>query len=168
MKMYHFLLLLLVFSSSFASEGVPKKDSCDIITLTDGRAAVVKVIEIGITEIKYRSCDDQDGPLRIVLKENVYSIYYKNGRKEIFNSNSAPRSPNYNNRNSGTQAEGFSIAAMILGLLGFGPLSIILGAIGLGKINADPEKWSGRGMANAGIILGVLWTILYTILIIAS
>ncbi len=166
MRLYYFIFFLFTLFSSSASHNLSIKDSCDIITLTDGRAAVVRVIEIGITEIKYKSCDDPSGPLRIVLKENVYSIYYKNGRKEIFNADSAPRSPSNHNRSGQTQYEGFAITAMVLGILGFGPLPIIFGAIGLGKINANPQRWAGRGMANAGIILGIIWTAIIILYII--
>lgn len=53
-------------------------------------------------------------------------------------------------------------AALGLGILGFiVPFfpciaAIILGAIALSKINSEPEKYRGSGLAIAGIILGVL------------
>lgn len=60
---------------------------------------------------------------------------------------------------------GFSIASLVLGILGlfrygllFGPLAIIFGIIGLNR--------EGRGMALAGLILGIIDIILWLVLIL--
>ncbi len=69
---------------------------------------------------------------------------------------------------SGTQDEyekpaiGFAIASLVLGILGLGSLpfaasllAIIFGAVALKRIRRNPGQ-EGRGMAVAGIILGIL------------
>jgi len=54
-----------------------------------------------------------------------------------------------------------AIAALVMGIVGlifFGPLAIlaiIFGAIGLGQTGKDPNL-KGRGMAVAGLVLGII------------
>ncbi len=59
--------------------------------------------------------------------------------------------------------EPMAIAGFVLGLvsilfLGFitGILAIIFSALGLQKINREPELFSGKGLAVAGLILGII------------
>ncbi|MBA7594356.1 hypothetical protein ES703_01297 [subsurface metagenome] len=62
---------------------------------------------------------------------------------------------------AGTRTSGFAIAALItgiVGLLSFGPLAIlaiIFGAIGISQTNKDPNL-KGKGMAVAGLVLGII------------
>ena len=60
---------------------------------------------------------------------------------------------------------GFSIAALVLGLLGIWPLAIIFGGIGLSQTKPG-RNVSGRGMAIAGLVLGIVvgafWIGLFT------
>jgi hypothetical protein len=48
----------------------------------------------------------------------------------------------------------------VLGILG-----IIFSAIGLGKISKDSSRWKGKGMAIAGLVVGVVDIILWIILL---
>jgi len=59
--------------------------------------------------------------------------------------------------------KGLSIASLIFGIIGTAPLlstasivAIILGHISLSKIKKSPEKYSGKGLAMVGLILGYL------------
>jgi uncharacterized membrane protein YvbJ len=60
---------------------------------------------------------------------------------------------------------GFSIAALVLGLLSIWPLAIIFGGIGISQTKPG-RNVSGRGMAIAGlalgIVVGLLWIGLFT------
>jgi len=62
---------------------------------------------------------------------------------------------------TGERTSGMAIAALIMGILGliaFGPLAIlaiIFGAIGIGQANKDPNV-KGKGMAVAGLVLGII------------
>ncbi len=67
--------------------------------------------------------------------------------------------------NDSPRTEGFSVASLVLGIVGwFIPiigllcclLAVIFGVIGIVKISNNPEKFKGMGMAIAGTILGVL------------
>ena len=70
------------------------------------------------------------------------------------------------------QSNGFAIAALVCGIVGLfianfilGPLAIIFGGIGLSRANRGAR---GRGMALAGIILGVIAIVLFIILLAAA
>ncbi|WP_350257825.1 DUF4190 domain-containing protein [Scrofimicrobium sp. R131] len=53
--------------------------------------------------------------------------------------------------------DGFSVAALVLGILGFNIIAIIFGIIGLNR-TAD-GRYSGRGFAIAGIVLGAVYLV---------
>lgn len=63
------------------------------------------------------------------------------------------------------------IGLFIFGLI-LGILAIIFSAQGLKEINQNPDKWTGKGYAIAGIILGIIdiigWLILLLILLAAA
>ena len=60
---------------------------------------------------------------------------------------------------------GLSIAALVLGLVGIWPLAIIFGGIGISQTKPG-RNVSGRGMAIAGLVLGIvvglIWIGLFT------
>lgn len=67
--------------------------------------------------------------------------------------------------NDSPRTEGFSVASLVLGIVGwFIPyvgllcclLAVIFGIIGIVKISNNPDKFKGMGMAIAGLVLGVL------------
>lgn len=64
----------------------------------------------------------------------------------------------------GLSIVGFFIAGLILGII-----SIILCSIGLKEIKQNPDKWTGKNYAIAGIIMGIIdiigWIIIILILL---
>lgn len=58
----------------------------------------------------------------------------------------------------------FAIASFICGLLIWIPLfntvlgimAVVLGVLAIKRVNKDPERYSGQGLALAGIILGTI------------
>lgn len=67
-----------------------------------------------------------------------------------------PGAPVHQARNSG-----FAIAALVLGLLGLcgigSILAIIFGAVAIKQIDESNGELTGKGMAKAGLILGIVW-----------
>lgn len=144
-----FLLVAGIFTSS--SFYFPIAD-CDVITMKNGKEIDVKVLEITTNVVKYKYCDYADGPIISVLREDVYSIKYPNGKKEVL--------PEIIPMDKSRKVDGLSVASMILGLSGVGLLSIIFGAIGLRRIKNNPKDLYGKGYAKAGIWLGIITTII--------
>jgi len=56
---------------------------CDEIVLYGGDRMKAKVLEINENEIKYKKCDNLDGPTYTMSKSNVREIHYANGTDEM-------------------------------------------------------------------------------------
>lgn len=68
-------------------------------------------------------------------------------------------------------AQGLAIASLVCGIVGLigcclwylslplALVAIVTGHLMIGKINADPQRFAGKGMARAGLILGYLGAI---------
>lgn len=67
--------LLLVHVSVFCQ---------DTIVMRNNTKIIAKVLEINVSEIKYKRFDMLDGPLYIELKSNILFIKFANGIKEEF------------------------------------------------------------------------------------
>jgi len=59
--------------------------SQDFIYKQDGTQIESVVVEITDTHIKYKLYNQQDGPLRNIIKTDIIQIIYKDGTKETFN-----------------------------------------------------------------------------------
>lgn len=60
---------------------------------------------------------------------------------------------------------GMAIASMVLSLVGVSALGVIFGHVALSDIQKTGKD--GRGMAIAGVVLGYIGVVLYTLLIVA-
>jgi hypothetical protein len=67
-----------------------------------------------------------------------------------------------------------AVAALITGLLGVvtcpfvGIAGLVLGSKARREIDSDPQRYTGRGMATAGFVLGIVGTVLTALLVVAS
>jgi hypothetical protein len=135
-------------------------DQCDTIILISGSMIIGKVAEIGLSEVKYRRCDNLDGPVISISKSDISVIKYINGTKDYFTSNSAVT----NNYDSDTRKiEGLGLAGFISGIVGLfifgiplGLVAMIFGGISLIKIEKQPTKYKGKGFALASLIVGTV------------
>ena len=59
--------------------------SQDVITLKTGEDISAKIVEVGLTDIKYKKFDNIDGPSFTILKSDVLMTRYKNGTKDVYN-----------------------------------------------------------------------------------
>jgi len=158
------LLFAIVCHSASASFPVKKGlNDCDNIIMQDGSEISAKVLEITPSMIKYRLCNQSEGPVRSVGKDEVFMIKYSNGYKEKIEH----QSESFDEPVEKEEAEksgGFGVAAFILGILGFfvpytGLLAIIFGAIGLGK------NRKSKILAGIGLALGLANLVLVLILL---
>jgi hypothetical protein len=64
------------------------------------------------------------------------------------------------------------VAALVTGLLGVltcpfvGIAGIVLGSKARREIDADPQRYTGRAMATAGLVLGIVGTVLTALLML--
>jgi hypothetical protein len=150
-----------VFKSKFADTS-----KCDNILLGNGDEISAKVVEITPTLIKYKKCNNLNGPLVSIEKSKVFSITYSNGSKEVINRQDISI-PKQQVTDDDDKRNGFAIASLIFGILGIPVLAIVFGAIQMHLIRKSPTKYGGRGMAVAGYILGVIWLTLILLLLFA-
>ena len=73
--------LVLLFVSLFVF--MAPSMAQDIITKKDGTAIKAKVMEVGVSEIRYLDVDKQVDVIYALPKSEVYSITYENGQKEL-------------------------------------------------------------------------------------
>ncbi|MBN1143561.1 MAG: DUF4190 domain-containing protein [Bacteroidales bacterium] len=146
------------------------KDSiivCDTLVFKAGNILLAKVIEIGVNEVKYRECENLSGPLISILKSDVFMIKYPNGTRDYFDQEAPVIRAETVDQKAPEQvirkSEGLGTAGFIAGLLGLfiagiplGIFAIIAGSISIGKINRYPEKYKGKGLATASVIIGLI------------
>ena len=61
-------------------------EQCDEMITRKGDTIMIKTIEIGEYEIKYKNCDYLSGPVFSIQKSSVFMITYSNGAKSVFKS----------------------------------------------------------------------------------
>lgn len=161
--------IFLKFSEQKKQFPVKPIEECDVIALKNNEEISAKVLEISQTEIKYKKCDNLNGPTFIIPKSNVAKIKFSNGTIEVINSiNSKAEESDYYSPASKPEIQPYSgeiiinryaLASMILAVVSIFvfplvPLPIIFGIIALKQIKRNPEAYTGKGMAIFGIILG--------------
>ncbi len=67
----------------------------DKMVFTNGDELMVNVQEITDAEVKFRTADNPSSPLRSVSKSEIFCIYYKNGKKELFTTEFNKPEPRY-------------------------------------------------------------------------
>ena len=74
-----YLFILLACSSKFIK-------AQDTLTIRSGENVIVKIIEVGSSEVKYKKIDNLNGPVFAILKSELYLIRYENGSKDDFSN----------------------------------------------------------------------------------
>lgn len=152
---------------------------CDEVILKNGDSFMAKVIEIGVREIKYKKCNVESGPNYSIAKSSVFMIKYANGEKDVFAEENNDYSNSSYDKSGLVKEEPLGVASLIIGSLGFVValllsvyLGLILSVIGgifavisLNKINKNPAKYKGKGLANAGLIVSIITALLSLIFI---
>ena len=155
---------------------------CDVIMLRNGEEIKGKVLEINLTEVKYKRCDNPNGPIISLRKQDVFIIKYANGTKDVINNATTQSNPD---ETSAAIVCPEAIAGFILALAAF-PISLfllfliselalpvfliftiaglVLSGIALAKINRNPEKYRSRGLEIAGLVFGILGAVIGSIL----
>tara|TARA_B110000879_G_C11093749_1_gene480153 strand:- start:698 stop:1339 length:642 start_codon:yes stop_codon:yes gene_type:complete len=85
MKTFLFTLIIAFISIPCNSQ--------DIIIKKDGTSIIAKVKKIGTDEIEYLKHEKLNGPIYIIIKNDVLVIYFEDGSTEIINTNSNSEKP---------------------------------------------------------------------------
>jgi hypothetical protein len=76
--MKNLLLIILLASST----NIIKAQ--DTLTMRSGENIIVKIIEVGSSEVKYKKIDNLNGPGFSIFKSELSMIQYENGSKDVF------------------------------------------------------------------------------------
>jgi len=74
-----YILLFILF---ICSSNIIKAQ--DTLSMRSGENILVKVIEVGTTEVKYKKLDNLNGPVFSILKSDLLMIKYENGTSEDY------------------------------------------------------------------------------------
>jgi hypothetical protein len=162
-----------IIKSHIPKLGLNNEGDCAEIIKRDGDIILGKIIEVGITEIKYKKCDNLEGPTYSILKSEVFMMKYANGSKDVFKEET-------NQNNSANNAQPYSGGASLdyMGLTGIftaflalivflfasslvgallGLIPLILGAESLSMEKKNPGRWTTKkSLGRASLILGIL------------
>lgn len=184
LKVFGILIVLFVLSSMVVPTNITSTltnkspiDNCDVIYFINGERVEASNIVIDGEFVRYKNCDNIDGPTYEAFKSDVSKIEYANGstldfKKEASRSGDVKTDPL---SIFAFASGGVGILSLIAGGLGglgilFALGGIIMGFISKKNINQSKGKLRGKGFANAGIWLGfgfIFLIILALILIIA-
>ncbi|MBC8265593.1 MAG: DUF4190 domain-containing protein [Flavobacteriales bacterium] len=168
-----FTLVTLANLQTYASfpvtenqENFITQGECDNIILKDGEEISAKIIEITPDLIKYKRCNNLDGPLFSINKSEVMMVRYSDGTKDIMKQNSRNNEDDdYQRSQTGVNVFGIvSLSCAFLSLLFLNLLfpicAIIFGAIGMSR---KYKKKKLKGLAISGMVLGILDVVLLLI-----
>jgi TM2 domain-containing membrane protein YozV len=112
-----------------------KSDDCgDIIILKNGQEIKSKVYEVTNEEIKYKECNNLNGPTFNIKKSEVFMIKYPNGTNTLISSIET-KNNNTQNTAESTSNKSQTIAFILCFLLGIlGIHRFYLGHIGIGVL----------------------------------
>ena len=188
-----------VSQTIFAVETIKKQtvstDSCDVLVFRDGTEILAKITEINESQVRYKRCDNVEGPTYVTEKSDLFMLKYSNGTREVMPAppsratviNPAPAKTPGTLKNQENKYDEPSSAnvALIAGLTAL--LSLILAVVYpltlissfLAAINAvssakkyfsitskEPYLYPGRAKAIAGLILGVLTFAVFAVLLL--
>ncbi len=149
-------------------------NECDLIIFRNGDELLVKVSEVLPEEIKYKRCDNLNGPTYTAKKLDVFMVKYANGTKDVFLSQqqsnkddkTKPQNPDVQKQTQldSRNLEPIGLVGFFLGVLGLflaggivlGITAMIMGVVSLGRIRKMPDRFSGAGFAAFALILGII------------
>lgn len=133
-------------------------EECDLVILKNGEEIRAKVIEVGVREIKYKNCDNLDGPLFSKRKSEVFMIKYPNGTSTVIGNSSNRMSDDevvnkiIPDKNSNDRS--FLVTALLWFFFGMlGVHRFYLGHYGMGILYLLTAGLCGIGWLIDGILL---------------
>lgn len=154
---------------------------CDTLVMKDGSRFKAIVTEVKPSEIFYKICDDPEGPTFSIKTSTLSYIQYANGSRVDYQT-AETSTPSLKKTND---TDPLAIAALAtglgsllslfvssfiggLGIIGFFGFiaAFVLGLMSLRNIKRSKGKLKGRGMAIAGLIIGIGGILLFALAIL--
>jgi hypothetical protein len=176
-----FIVAIMLTSMTIPTKRISPIENCDVIYFINGERVEVTNIIIDNEFVRYKNCENINGPTYEAFKSDVSKIEYANGstldfRKEAIRSGDVKTEPL---SIFAFASGGLGILSLFAGGLGglgilFALGGIIMGFISKKNIKQSKGKLRGKGFANAGIWLGfgfiflILLALILVILFIGS
>lgn len=144
----------------------------DVIYFRNGNQVTAKVLEISQREIRYKRCDNIDGPLMVIDKDDVEFIRFQNGTTEKFEKHSLFDHNKKELANGKKRTHPMAIAAIIMaGLSLFIPLiapvlGIIFASFAEKDIRAKPHIYQGETLARVAMIISIAFLCMLLVLLV--
>jgi hypothetical protein len=138
------------------------KDTCgDVIYMKNGEKISVKVLEVDRGLIKYKRCDNLDGPLFSVRKSSIAMLQYYNGVKEDLEFEAGVQDYTQSKPVEQKKQNGMGLAAFICSVAGLFlvfafPLAMVFGIISMQQFKREPNKYSDKWMPRAALIISAV------------
>lgn len=137
-------------------------DTCDVLIFKDGSEIRAKVTEIAPSDVKYKRCDNPDGPSYITRKADLFMIKYVNGTKEVMKADPVAESeivthqkpnPKYNKQKA--KQHPLALPALIFGA--FSIVSIYIGLlISATSMTGEPVSPFAIAASVVSALLGII------------
>lgn len=145
-----------------------KAAPCEVIFFRDGEEISVKVMEVGIEDVRYKLCGMQEGPVFVKSKSSIFMIRYADGSKDVFKENSAPINSEVKTELPKSTNSSLAVLALTFSILGIYPLfligsitALVLGCIYLRKNPFEDYTSPSRKKAVAGLIISGITMLLF-------
>jgi len=170
-----FVLSSMVIPTNITSTLTNKSpiDNCDVIYFINGERVEASNIVIDGEFVRYKSCDNIDGPTYEAFKNDVSKINYANGSTLDFKKDSDIGGDVKTEPLSifAFASGGLAILSLFVGIPGVLGILFALGGIIMGfmskkNIKQSNGKLRGKGFANAGIWLGFGFIFLFLLLLL--
>ncbi len=132
---------------------------CDVIHFRDGTEIEAKVTEVTDYEIKYKLCNNLDGPTFTKRADVIFKIKYANGQDQLFNADTNANTNDYETvseslgMEEGEKSQSIAIALWALSFIGIcGLHRFYLGHIGTGVLYLLTFGLCGIGVIIDGIL----------------
>ena len=156
-----FIVVIVLSSMMIPTKTVLTTENCDVIYFINGERVEATNIIIDNEFVRYKNCENINGPTYEAFKSDVSKIEYANGstldfRKDALRSGDVKTEPL---SIFAFASGGLGILSLLVGSLGglgilFALGGIIMGFISKKNIKDSKGKLRGKGFANAGIWLG--------------
>ena len=149
-----FVLPIFTFAA-----GTSLGDGCAQIVLQNGDVISADIVQITENTIVYKPCGNKTAEAVRLEKTKILKIKAPNGDVIFDGQNQSSKTGVSGGKNN----NGMAIAGFVCSLT-VGPLfGLIFSIIGLNQINKSPEKYTGKGLAIAGIAISAGVLLLYLI-----
>jgi hypothetical protein len=163
-KVVQFIIILCCFTvtNTFGIVAIDslKMEDCSQIVLKNGTAILADVLKMTPEEIKYKPCGKPREEAITISKNEILHVKSPNGGIAYRSEESKISS-----KAAEKGTDGLAIIGFLMSLI-FGPIGLVVSIIALSKIDSDPEKFSGKGWAIAGIIISSLYLLLLILILI--